>query len=109
MAEKESRLKWLISLLVDPEMTDEDLSFLLAYLLEYAGYSNAPELDAQQAEEDNRAIHLMERMRFGDNNIFGGYKHSLDGRRPMMLKWPANAERWSPHGRDGIHSLQPAS
>jgi hypothetical protein len=99
LSERDVRLDWLIRLLSDNSMNPLDLDFLKGYILRYADYSPRRGTRKEQAIDDIKAVNLLERMHFGNNKIFGGYKHSIQGSVPVPLKWPKDAKDWSPTAR----------
>ena len=93
-----NRLQWLVKLLAPDEMSADEIEFLVNYTIEYSHAKSEADLQKKNLRE-NRAIALLERLRFGDNSVFGGYRQSQEGGKPQVLTWPANAHNWSPHGR----------
>ncbi|GAA5134941.1 hypothetical protein GCM10023213_07390 [Prosthecobacter algae] len=97
LAGKRGRLRWLISLLADTAMTQEEIEFLYCFILDYLSAEN-PSSHADIAR-NNRAIALLGRLSFGEDYVFGEFKYSWDGKKPSTLTWPDDAQKWSPHGR----------
>ena len=68
----------------------DEIEFLVNYTIEYSHAKSEADLQKKNLRE-NRAIALLERLRFGDNSVFGGYRQSQEGGKPQVLTWPANA------------------
>lgn len=98
----EKRLWWLLELLNpindEHKLEKEELKFVYDFILYYAGYSIEKTL-VQEVKDEKKAINLIKRLDFGNDDIFQGYEHRIHGGPKQKMRWPDDAKEWSPHGR----------